>query len=91
MLADRARHALRMMPEATALVAAGGVAANAAVREALAREALLAGVAMLAPPPRLCGDNAVMVAWAGLLRLRAGREGAVSHAPRPRWPLDEMA
>ena len=90
-LADRARHALRMMPEATALVVAGGVAANAAVREALAREALLAGVAMLAPPPRLCGDNAVMVAWAGIMRLRAGLPGTVSFAPRPRWPLDEMA
>ena len=90
-LADRARHALRMMPEATALAVAGGVAANAAVREALAREALLAGVAMLAPPPRLCGDNAVMVAWAGIMRLRAGLPGTVSFAPRPRWPLDEMA
>ena len=89
-LADRARHALHMMPAATALVVAGGVAANAAVREALAREALLAGVAMLAPPPRLCGDNAVMVAWAGLLRLRAGLAGDIAHAPRPRWPLEEM-
>jgi len=89
-LADRARHALHMMPAARALVVAGGVAANAAVRAALAREALLAGVTMLAPPPRLCGDNAVMVAWAGLLRLRAGLAGAVDFAPRPRWPLDEM-
>jgi len=90
-LADRARHALHAMPEATALVVAGGVAANAAVREALAREALLAGVPLAAPPPRLCGDNAVMVAWAGILRLRAGLSDALEHAPRPRWPLDEMA
>ena len=89
-LADRARHALRMMPDATALVVAGGVAANAAVRQALAGEALRAGVAVKAPPPLLCGDNAVMVAWAGLLRLRAGLSGAVDFAPRPRWPLSEM-
>ncbi len=88
-MADRARHALHMMPEATALVVAGGVAANAAIREALAREALLAGIAMAAPPPRLCGDNAVMIAWAGLLRWKAGLEGQ-DQAPRPRWPLDEM-
>lgn len=89
-LADRVRHALHMMPEATALVVAGGVAANAAVREALAREALLAGLPMLAPPIRLCTDNAVMVAWAGLLRLRAGLTDGFDHAPRPRWPLDEL-
>lgn len=89
-LADRVRHALHMMPEATALVVAGGVAANAAVREALAREALLAGLPMLAPPLRLCTDNAVMVAWAGLLRLRAGLTDGLDHAPRPRWPLDEL-
>ena len=89
-MADRARHALRMMPEATALVVAGGVAANAAIREALAREALLAGIPMAAPPPRLCGDNAVMIAWAGLLRWQAGLQG-MDQAPRPRWPLDEMA
>ncbi len=90
-LADRVRHALHMMPEATALVVAGGVAANAAVREALAREALLAGLPMLAPPIRLCTDNAVMVAWAGLLRLGAGLADGFDHAPRPRWPLDELS
>ena len=89
-LADRARHALHVLPEATALIVAGGVAANATVRAALAGEALLAGIAMLAPPPRLCGDNAVMVAWAGLLRLRAGLPGQVGFAPRPRWPLEEL-
>ena len=90
-LADRAKHALAMLPDAKALVVAGGVAANAAVREALAREALLAGLPMLAPPPRLCGDNAVMVAWAGLLQLRADLASEVGFAPRPRWPLEELA
>ncbi len=50
-----------------------------------------AGVPMLAPPIRLCTDNAVMVAWAGLLRLRAGQRDGWGVAPRPRWPLAEMA
>ncbi len=91
-LADRVRHALRMMPEATALVVAGGVAANGAVREALAGEAMRAGLPpLLAPPIRLCTDNAVMVAWAGLLRLRAGLTDGFDHAPRPRWPLEELS
>ena len=90
-LADRVRHALRMMPEATALVVAGGVAANRAVRQALAGEAMRAGLPLLAPPIRLCTDNAVMVAWAGLLRLRAGLTDGFDHAPRPRWPLEELS
>jgi N6-L-threonylcarbamoyladenine synthase len=90
-LADRVRHALRMMPEATALVVAGGVAANGAVRQALAGEAMRAGLPLLAPPIRLCTDNAVMVAWAGLLRLRAGLTDGFDHAPRPRWPLEELS
>ncbi|MDB5412412.1 MAG: tsaD [Rubritepida sp.] len=87
-LADRARHAAAMLPEATAMVVAGGVAANQAVRAALAAATPLA---LLAPPLRLCTDNAVMVAWAGLERLRAGQNDAMSLAPRPRWPLDEMS
>ncbi len=91
-LADRARNALAAMGgAATALVVAGGVAANAAVRASLARVAEGAGVPMLAPPIRLCTDNAVMVAWAGLLRLRAGQRDGWGVAPRPRWPLWELA
>ncbi len=86
-LADRARHAAAMLPEATALVVAGGVAANQAVRSALASATALP---LLAPPLRLCGDNAVMVAWAGLERLRVGQRDPMAIAPRPRWPLDEM-
>ncbi len=89
-MADRAAHALALMPEAVALVAAGGVAANGAVRAALAGAAARHGVAMVAPPLRLCGDNAVMVAWAGIERLRLGLADPLDTAPRPRWPLDAM-
>jgi N6-L-threonylcarbamoyladenine synthase len=90
-LADRARHALAMLPGATALVVAGGVAANGAVRAALASVAEKAGLPLVAPPIRLCTDNAVMVAWAGIERLRAGLTDSLDHAPRPRWPLDTLA
>jgi len=90
-LADRARHALAMAPGATALVVAGGVAANRAVRAALADVARKAGVPMLAPPLRYCTDNAVMVAWAGIERLRLGLVDSLAHAPRPRWPLAELS
>jgi len=86
-LADRARHAAAMLPGATALVVAGGVAANQAVRTALAGACALP---LVAPPLRLCTDNAVMIAWAGIERLRRGLADPLDHAPRPRWPLDEM-
>ena len=90
-LADRARHALDMLPAATALVVAGGVAANGAVRQALAGVAGERGLALVAPPIRLCTDNAVMVAWAGIERLRLGLRDPLGHAPRPRWPLEQLA
>lgn len=76
-----------------ALVVAGGVAANAAIRtslEALCRER---GFRLVAPPPALCGDNGAMIAWAGLERLRAGliEPDALAFTPRSRWPLDSDA
>ena len=89
-LADRLEHAIGMMPEATLLVVAGGVAANATLRARLAALAYARGIGFAAPPARLCTDNAVMVAWAALERLRAGAEGALDAPARPRWPLDQM-
>jgi len=90
-LADRAKHAMAMMPEASLLVVAGGVAANAAVRAALSTVAATRGVALVAPPVRLCTDNAVMVAWVGIERLRLGLTDGLDVAPRPRWPLAELS
>ena len=90
-MADRVAHALAMMPEARLLVVAGGVAANLAIRARLARLAEQAGLRMAAPPIRLCGDNAVMVAWAGIERLRLGLVSPMDSPPRPRWPLEEVA
>nr|WP_237182565.1 tRNA (adenosine(37)-N6)-threonylcarbamoyltransferase complex transferase subunit TsaD [Roseomonas marmotae] len=90
-LADRAKNALAMMDGPTAMVVAGGVAANQAVRVALAGVAEKHGLPLVAPPIRLCTDNAVMIAWAGIERLRAGLTDPLDHAPRPRWPLAELA
>jgi N6-L-threonylcarbamoyladenine synthase len=90
-LADRAKNALGMMAGATAMVVAGGVAANGAVRAALAEVAQKHALPLVAPPIRLCTDNAVMIAWAGIERLRAGLQDPLDHAPRPRWPLAELA
>jgi N6-L-threonylcarbamoyladenine synthase len=91
-LADRADHALAMAPEATRLVVAGGVAANQAIRHALAEVAHGHGLPMAAPPLRYCGDNAVMIGWAAIERLRLGlATDGIETRPQPRWPLERTA
>jgi N6-L-threonylcarbamoyladenine synthase len=85
--ADRLDHALNMFPRAGAVVVAGGVAANLLLRGRLADVAAAGGKKLVAPPLRLCTDNAVMVAWAGIERLRAGLVDGLDSACRPRWPL----
>lgn len=91
-LADRTAHAMaEMSGKASLLVVAGGVAANQTIRGALEQAALVAGFRLAAPPIRLCTDNAVMVAWAGLERLRLGLADDIDFAPRPRWPLESLA
>jgi N6-L-threonylcarbamoyladenine synthase len=92
---DRVRAGLRAFRGAaghpTALVAAGGVAANGAIRRALAAQAGEAGLPLVAPPLPLCGDNGAMIAWAGLERLRLGLVDDLTAPARPRWPLAEAA
>jgi N6-L-threonylcarbamoyladenine synthase len=90
-LADRTRIAVRAMPEATALVVAGGVAANGAVRAALEAVARARGLPFIAPPLRLCTDNAAMIAWAAQERIAAGLPPEPDPQARPRWPLDPAA
>jgi N6-L-threonylcarbamoyladenine synthase len=93
-LADRAKHAMAMMreraPDARVLVVAGGVAANGVLRAEVSNAAAAHGFELVAPPVRLCTDNAVMVAWAGIERLRLGLVDELDFAPRPRWPLGEV-
>jgi len=91
-LVDRSRRALETMDEVSALVVAGGVAANARVRKSLEELAASYGLRFVAPPLALCTDNAAMIAWAGLERLAAGAAGdPLDIAARPRWPLDPAA
>jgi N6-L-threonylcarbamoyladenine synthase len=92
-LADRTRNAIERFqkdfPDGKALVVAGGVAANTVLRDALEATAQQNGLEFVAPPLDLCTDNAAMVAWAGIERLRLGLTDGLDASARPRWPLDE--
>jgi N6-L-threonylcarbamoyladenine synthase len=90
-LVDRTGRALGRVPEATALVVAGGVAANGGVRSALTALANEHGLPFVAPPLWLCTDNAAMIAWAGALRFDAGLTDPLDAPARARWPLDPEA
>lgn len=90
-LVDRTLRALDRAGEARALVVAGGVAANGAVRASLAALAAGRGLAFVAPPLWLCTDNAAMIAWAGALRFQGGLVDGLDAPVRARWPLDPAA
>ena len=91
---DRLRAGMRMFRDRfgtpTALVCAGGVAANQAIRKVLHRVAFEVGTTLVAPPPALCTDNGAMIAWAGAERLALGLTDPLDVAPRARWPLDQV-
>ena len=93
--ADRLSVGLRLFHEQfgppRALVAAGGVAANHAIRGALQDVAAKAQTTLIIPPPALCTDNGAMIAWAGAERMALGLTDTMDAPPRARWLLDANA
>jgi N6-L-threonylcarbamoyladenine synthase len=95
-VADRTRNAIAIFRAShaglgkPALVIAGGVAANQALRTTLSAVAGEAGLRLVTPPARLCSDNGVMIAWAGAERLALGLTDRLDAPARPRWPLEEL-
>jgi N6-L-threonylcarbamoyladenine synthase len=94
-VADRLRTGMKLFRERygtpTALVAAGGVAANQTIRKTLHRIAFEVGTVLVVPPPELCTDNGAMIAWAGAERLALGLTDTLDTPPHARWPLSEIA
>jgi N6-L-threonylcarbamoyladenine synthase len=70
-----------------AVVIAGGVASNAALREGLTQLCAEAGLPLIAPPPKLCTDNGAMIAVAGAHRLERGETDALHVTADPGWRL----
>ncbi|KAF3439999.1 hypothetical protein FNV43_RR18277 [Rhamnella rubrinervis] len=90
--------ALKIEPSVKYLVVSGGVASNQYVRSQLDRLVQKHGLHLVCPPPSLCTDNGVMVAWTGIEHFRMGRFDPPPPADepedfvydlRPRWPLGE--
>ncbi len=69
------------------LVIAGGVAANRCIFSALQNWSKKHDLEVVAPPIALCTDNAAMVAWAGLEKLKLGMKDDLNFKPRARWEL----
>ena len=91
-LAEKSRRALieytALSPKEATFCVAGGVAANQIIRDRLEQVAAEACVQFIAPPLKLCTDNAAMIAFAGAELYALGKQDDLSFSARPRWPLD---
>ena len=72
-------------------VIAGGVASNLSIRENLTKLAEKKNFISIFPPINLCGDNAAMIAWAGIERYKINLVNNLEFTSRARWPLDSSA
>lgn len=76
-------------PHSNTIVIAGGVAANQYIKSYI--QNLLPGYNIITPPIKLCTDNGIMIAWAGIERLQNGLVDTLDFEPRSRWPLDQLS
>ena len=75
----------------TRLVVGGGVACNSGLRTSLQKMSNERGVELHLAPPKLCGDNAAMLAVAGDAYLSAGCQDDLAMDATATWPLDQVA
>ena len=73
------------------LVVAGGVAANKSIRENLTALSEEMNCKAIYPDLKFCGDNAAMIAWAGIKRFKKNLIDNIEISAKSRWPLDSNA
>ncbi len=73
------------------LIVAGGVAANKSIRENLTTLSKEMDCKTIYPDLRFCGDNAAMIAWAGIKRFKKNLIDNIDISAKSRWPLDKSA
>ena len=78
-------------PKDKKFVVAGGVAANKGIRNMLIKLCEEKNYEHIFPPIELCGDNAAMIAMAGLEKFKLKQFNHLDFPARPRWSLDENA
>jgi N6-L-threonylcarbamoyladenine synthase len=86
-LANGLEMAKKICPEIKQLVIAGGVAANQYILSRIKNEMLKNEIETIAPPIKLCTDNAAMIAWAGVEYFKLGKISR-EVVPKSRWGLD---
>ena len=72
-------------------VVAGGVAANQSIRKNLEELSKKNNFKPIFSDLKFCGDNAAMIAWAGIQRYKRNLLNDLSVEPKSRWPLDKSA
>ena len=88
-LVTKCRRAMRAT-RSRRLVIAGGVGANRSLREHMTRLSDEEGWELFYPRPEFCTDNGAMIAYAGILRLRAGESSPLAIQARARWNLEDL-
>ncbi|MDC0433450.1 tRNA (adenosine(37)-N6)-threonylcarbamoyltransferase complex transferase subunit TsaD [Pelagibacteraceae bacterium] len=73
------------------LIVAGGVAANESIRNNLSSLSKEMNFKTIYPDLKFCGDNAAMIAWAGIQRFKKKLIDDVNISAKSRWPLDKDA
>ena len=95
-LFKKTKIAVKMFKEKTKssdvnLIVAGGVAANLSIRENLSYLAKEMNFKTVYPDLKFCGDNAAMIAWAGIKRFKKNLIDNINISAKSRWPLDQKA
>jgi len=96
-LKKKTKEAMKQFKSKTSLeknipfIVAGGVAANQSIRKTLSQVCEEMNFNPLFPDIKFCGDNAAMIAWAGIKKFKKKLIDKLDFAARSRWPLDPDA